>query len=146
MFGVICNEIVGLDMSRVTRYVLFATYVGIGGCSLNYGTFSVLGTRPVDVSNQSFERVREGVTGKSVRPTYVIFPTGYPRIGEAVEDALTSTGGDLMTNAKVSLRWWYIPFLYGETYFEVTGDTWKAQHESAVRAALSPNKQLEPTQ
>jgi len=127
-------------MSRVIKCVLFALFAVTAGCSINYGTFAVLGTRPVDVDSPSFERVQEGVTGKSMRRTIVIFPAGIPRIGEAVEDALTKTDGDLMTDATVYLRWWYIPPVYGETYFEVTGDAWKARHDSVAGDHLAPNK------
>ena len=60
--------------------------------SYNYGVIGIATTRNIELS------VEEGapVRGEACRSRIFVFPTGYPKIKEAIEDALKKGKGDLL--------------------------------------------------
>ena len=46
-------------------------------------------------------------------------------IENAVDDALKRVDGDVMTNATIKLKGFWIPYVYGESRYIVEGDVWK---------------------
>jgi hypothetical protein len=46
---------------------------------------------------------------------------------EAVDDALGKGNGDVMTDATVHHWFWYIPYIYGQEGWSVTGDVVKTR-------------------
>lgn len=95
------------------------------GCSSQYGQLTVASTKSIDIQNKKLQKVKSDVTGTHSYPIIVLFPMGQPTIQGAIDDALKQGDGDLMMNATIVLKQWYIPYIYGETKFEVKGDIYK---------------------
>jgi len=100
------------------------------GCSTRYGALTVATTKNIDINMATFEKVQEGVTGKSTKPIILIIPTGTPSIEDAIDAALKEVGGDIMQNVVIYYKWFYIPYIYGEYTFEVQGDVWKMKSDN----------------
>jgi len=73
------------------------------------------------------ERVK-GITGKQSMHIVILFPIGSPPTLEgALDDAFRKGGGDVMTDAVVERWGWYIPYVYGQAGWRVTGDVVKTR-------------------
>jgi hypothetical protein len=103
-----------------------ALALALGGCVTDQGTMPIAATRPVefDLTEVDMRKIsiRRDVTGSDTRVTSVLFlPTAEtPRLERAVEEALVSGGGDVMTRARVqTVDWW---FLIGVSTVRVRGD------------------------
>ncbi len=95
------------------------------GCVVNHGDFTVLSNRLVDVKNFNPTQGQSlsVITGENVRRTVFIFSFGdYPTLESAIDDALIKGDGDLMINASIKSWGWYIPLIYGEEGWSVTGN------------------------
>ena len=58
----------------------------------------------------------------------VFIPTkGNVTLEAAIDDALRKGQGDVMTDAVVHYWTWYIPYIYGQTGWEVVGDVVKTR-------------------
>lgn len=96
------------------------------GCSQHVGNFSGLaaGTyRPENITAANL--VKKDTSGETCKHIILVFPTGYPKLDEAVSQATAKNDGDFMMNARVYSTHWYIPLLFGETCWKVEGDVYK---------------------
>ena len=99
------------------------------GCAIRHGDFTVLSNKVVRLSEFELgkaERTRD-VTGKDVDHIISFIPTGVPTLEEAVDDALEEGNGDVITDAVIYYRWWYIPYIYGQSSWTVSGDVVKTR-------------------
>lgn len=115
-------------MLRLTPLTVpaLALALALGGCVTDQGTLPIAATREVqfDLTEVDMRKVsvRRDVTGSDTRVTSVLFlPTAEtPRLERAVDEALVSGGGDVMTRARVqTIDWW---FLVGVSTVKVRGD------------------------
>ncbi len=67
----------------------------------------------------------------------ILFPLGLPDMKSAVDEAIRTVGGELMTN--VVLTEFNYSFLFGVYGFKVTGDVWK---KASVSELLNPKNQV----
>ena len=115
---------------KVTALVLLmAGCILAAGCYTRLADFTVVSTKSVELEDRTFEDLDRamGVTGLSMKQIFIIFPTGKADIEEAIDDALYKAGGDLMVDAVVYWKYWYIPLIYGQFGFKVEGDVVKTK-------------------
>lgn len=96
------------------------------GCSYRMGDLTVASTKNVNIG-EKYVKVANGVIGKDTKSIILFIPTGNPSIEEAIDLALEKVGGDLMTNVAIYCKYYWIPYIYGETTIEVKGDVWKKE-------------------
>ena len=108
----------------MNKYIIFLLIIFITGCTARVGDFSVLSTRNVDIGGD-YILVGRNVEGIEKIPIVIFVPLGYPDVENAVDQALQSVEGDLMTDVVVTYQWFYIPYIYGEQKYIVKGDVWK---------------------
>ena len=94
-----------------------------GGCTTRLGDFTVLSTKNIDLTNFSTEGAEKappvvGVDSKII----VILPGAPPNVKEAVDRALEGNNAQMLTNAVIYYRYWYVPYICGEWAFEVKGN------------------------
>ena len=101
----------------------------VAGCSTRLFDLSIVSTKGVDLQDLDLSAAKKAmnVTGESYRSIICIFPLGNPDLEEAVSDALIKSSGDVMLDAEVYYKWWYIPFIYGQFGYEVIGDVVKTR-------------------
>ena len=101
------------------------TIVLFTGCwNQRLGDFSVISSRNFDL-NSDYVLLEKGVIGIDIQYIIIIIPTGTINIENAVDDALKRVDGDVMTNASIKLKGFWIPYIYGESRYVVEGDVWK---------------------
>lgn len=113
---------------KKTAGVLMIVFVGamLAGCSQHVGNLSALaaGTYKSENINPA-SMVGKDITGKACASIFFIFPTGYPKLDEAVSQATAKNNGDFMMNARIYYDSWWIPFIYGQNCWRVEGDVYK---------------------
>ena len=101
------------------------TIVLFTGCwNQRVGDFSVISSRNFDL-NSDYVLLEKGVIGEDTQYIIIFIPTGQINIENAVDDALKRVDGDVMTNATIKLKGFWIPYIYGESRYIVEGDVWK---------------------
>jgi hypothetical protein len=109
---------------RLAVVLVLVVFV-FAGCTVRHGDFTVLSNKLVDLRDfevDKADRIR-GVEGEDSAHIIILFPTkGSVTLEGALDDAFLETGGDLMTDAVVKQWFWYIPYIYGQSGWRVTGD------------------------
>ena len=102
------------------------------GCVIRHGDFTVLSNKLIRTSDFELSKAdrTRGVVGEDISHTIVLFPTkaGVSLEG-AIDDALRKGDGDVITDAVVTRFGWYIPLIYGQTGWRVTGDVVKTRRK-----------------
>ena len=92
-------------------------------CSTRVADFTIVSTKNIDMDG-NYELVESNVKGKDVTPIIIYIPIGSPSIEDAIDDALNSVDGDIMTDVTVrSNILWFVYF--GTHTYVVVGDVWK---------------------
>lgn len=100
------------------------------GCTVRHGDFTVLSNKLVRTSSFNLDQAEraKGVKGEEKTDIIIFFPTGGPpTIEGAVDDALKKGDGDVMTDAVIESWAFYIPYIYGQSGWSVTGDVVKTR-------------------
>lgn len=113
-------------MNRLILAVLLVALVFAAGCTapIRSGVYSVASTSigPEELGGQ-FVLVQKGAMASASTPI-ILFPVGFPRDSELMEQVLSDHGGDLLTNvtltSKVSV---FIAF--GSYKLDVVCDVWR---------------------
>ncbi|MFH1549301.1 MAG: hypothetical protein ABIH04_01945 [Planctomycetota bacterium] len=115
---------------KVTALILLiAGCVLVTGCYTRLCDLTVVSTKTVQLQDLDLEGVDRAmnVTGTSYKQVFFIVPTGTADIEEAIDNALDKASGDLMVDAVVYWKYWYIPLIYGQFGFKVTGHVVKTK-------------------
>jgi hypothetical protein len=100
------------------------------GCVIRHGDFTVLSNKLIRTSDFDLSSAEPlgHVVGDDTAHIIVFIPTkAQPTLEGAIDDALRRAGGDVMTDAVVKFRSWYIPLIYGRTGWIVEGDVWRTR-------------------
>jgi len=98
----------------------FLVWIGAMGCKSRIADLTVLSTKNVP---HDFQMRGKG-EGSDERYYVLIFPTRLsdPNMRRAVDRAIDSQNGDVLLNARIHWRCWYIPLLFGKDGYTTTGD------------------------
>lgn len=88
-----------------------------GGCYTRMADMTAVSTKSMDFPGERLGEV-EGVEKTHI---IVIVPTRQPSIKEAIDRALRQKDADMLVDAAVYVRSWYIPFVYGQVSIKVKG-------------------------
>ena len=91
---------------------------------MKLGHFNTITTKEVDFT-QKYIKSKTKHIGKDVVSMYIIFPTKWhPDIDIAVSNVLAQTHAEYMTDTTIEYKYWFIPYIYGEFWYEVDGYVW----------------------
>lgn len=99
-------------------------FILVTGCVQRIGDFTVASTKNMDIK-RTLHRVDETTRLKDRDVAHIIlfFPIGIPDMKEAMDNAIEQkTGAVGLSNVTVKIGHWYIPFIYGQHYYEVEGN------------------------
>ena len=111
------------------KYLSVVFLMLLSACTINHGDFTVLSNKLVATQNFSMgtsNRIRN-VKGEDTAHMIILFPTGTPRLEAALNDAFEKTDTDVMTDVTVETWFWWIPYIYGNMGWRVTGDAIKTR-------------------
>jgi hypothetical protein len=108
-------------MKKAVALVLFG--IISTGCTTRLVDFTVISTKNVDWSKAAtFNRSSARVEGKDTAHIIVFIPTGIPNMKEAIDRAIESkSGGVALVDGVVYSKFWWIPYIYGQTSYVVEG-------------------------
>lgn len=109
--------------------IILALALMLSACTVTHGSFTVMSNKIVDIKNFDLgksERIK-GVTGENMEHIIIFIPTGVPSITNALNDAFDKTDTDIMTDVTLKSWYWYIPYIYGNAGWEVSGDAIKTR-------------------
>lgn len=93
------------------------------GCAGTTGHLAMASTRPVDLRTVDLDtRSAQHVVGRSCIQVIGVVPIGMPNLGDAVDDTLRQTGGDVLMNVVVGYDIFDIPFVYGVACYVAEGE------------------------
>jgi len=95
-----------------------------GGCVTRLADLTVASTKNIDIK-KSLHRVDETVrnTGRDRRHIILFIPTGAANMKEAADEAIEKSPGAVgLSNATIKFGWWWIPYIYGQFWYEVEGN------------------------
>lgn len=110
-------------MSLLKKSVCITAALLLAGCSQRMVDFTVISSKNVDLSRGAdFKRSPTRVHGEDRKRVIVLIPTGEPNAKEAMDKAIESTPGAIgLVDGVLTRHWWYIPYIYGEFWFEIEG-------------------------
>ena len=106
------------------KNIILALALMLSACTVTHGSFTVMSNKIVDIKNFDLgksERIK-GVTGENMEHIIIFIPTGVPSITNALNDAFDKTDTDIMTDVTLKSWYWYIPYIYGNAGWDVSGD------------------------
>ena len=96
----------------------------LSGCVHRIGDFTVASTKNMNIKGAA-HRVDESVRVKAEDTAHIILfvPTGQANMKEAMDNAIEQKAGAVgLSNVTVKSGFWWIPYIYGQSWFEVEGN------------------------
>ena len=92
------------------------------GCTTRLGDFTVVSSKNMDVGKRHLVK-GDRVTGIDKKHIIIFIPTGIPNMKEAVDEAIEKTDGAVgLSDVTIKQGFWYIPYIYGQQWWEVEGN------------------------
>jgi hypothetical protein len=104
--------------------------VAVTGCATHQGDFTVASSKIIRLNDFKLDQKvnAKNVEGKDVQHVIIVFPTGgAPSFKRAMDEALEKGDGDVMTDVRIDSWWFYIPYIYGQAGWSVSGDVVKTR-------------------
>lgn len=109
------------------KHLLLAIYIAtMTGCATR-SDFSALSSKNVNISNLVLKKQDSlgRVTGKDCKHEIIGIPTKIvPSLEEAIDKAFEVKGGNLLLDATTKHHFFFIPLLYSQECWEVSGDSY----------------------
>ena len=105
------------------RLILLLLALGVSGCSVRVADFTIMSSKNIDLSRGAdFKRTTTRVHGEDRKSIYFLIPTGEPNVKQAMDRAIEKTPGGIgLLDGVITKHSWYIPYIYGEFWYEVEG-------------------------
>lgn len=90
----------------------------------------MISNKIIDTQNFHIDTSKKmnNATGKDVAHIVCVVPTkSNPNLNDALNDVFRNTDSDLMTDAEIKSWWWYVPYIYGQVGWSVSGDAVKTR-------------------
>jgi len=110
-------------MFNTKYYILILLVMILSSCSSNLGSLSLVSSFKNEINYDEYESIGI-ISGKDTQYMIMGFPTGFPRIDNAVNDALLENDADYLTNAKFSYEKFFFFIYFGIMEYTVTGEGW----------------------
>lgn len=111
-------------MKQVITFIAICVSISFIGCTHRIGDFTVASTKNMDIK-RSVHTVDSSVrkVGRDTKHIIFFIPTGVPNMKEAMDEAIEQTPGAIaLSDVTVKQGFWWIPYIYGQQYFEVEGN------------------------
>lgn len=108
-------------MKKTFALILFTSL--LFGCSTRVTDFTIISSKSINISDETyFKRSNNRVTGEDLRHIIFLFPTGFPNMKQAIDNAIQSEDGAVaLLDGVVNYNIWWIPYIYGRVYYQVEG-------------------------
>lgn len=116
-------------MVKCRKFFILALFL-LPSCTINHGDYTVLSNKIVNTKDFDMGIIKRqrNIKGEDVAHIIIAIPTGAPKLSEALNNAFEKTDTDIMTDVTVKSWYWYIPYVYGQGGWSVSGDAVKTRH------------------
>ncbi|MCC8148516.1 hypothetical protein [Akkermansia sp.] len=109
------------------KHLLLASFALLAvSCTNRLADLTVASTKNMDLKHTAGYTTNYNVRSKGEDKKHIVlfFPTGFPNVKEAIDNAIEKNGPNCvgLTNATLEEKWFYIPFIYGQISFVAEGD------------------------
>ncbi len=114
-------------MSRRVSAVMIALLLSTLASCASRSDFTAISSKNVNLSDIQIDRSKSKgrVHGEDCTQIIIVFPTGGPpTLDEALDQALEGANANVLLDAVVDYHTFYIPYLFGETCWEVEGNAY----------------------
>lgn len=112
-------------MSKRLIFIAFVVLLSISviGCATRLADFTIISTKNIDLSRGAdFKRGQSRVQGEDKFAIIIFIPTGIPNIKQAIDKAIQSVPGAVaLLDGVITYKFWWIPYIFGETSYVVEG-------------------------
>ncbi|MCX7082533.1 MAG: hypothetical protein NT008_04155 [Methylococcales bacterium] len=110
-------------MKKIIIIIITICMALVSGCSTRITDFTFISSKNIDLSRGAdFKRSTVRVKGEDRKSIVIFIPTGVPNVKEALDKAIESTPGAVgLVDGVITHYSWYIPYIYGENWYEVDG-------------------------
>jgi hypothetical protein len=93
------------------------------GCSRRVVDFTIISSKNIDLARgPSFIKGTKRTSGVDKASIFVIIPTGEPNVKNALDRAIENTKGCVgLVDGVIYYKYYYIPYIYGQSKFIVEG-------------------------
>ena len=104
---------------KITLFIISIIFIG---CTHNLAKLSIVSTYDYDLSKK-YQSIGS-IKGDDKVYIIIIFPTGTPRIDDAINDALLNNNANFIKDASIDYTIIYIPYIGGILQYRVKGEGW----------------------
>ena len=107
------------------RHILYLTSILMifSSCSQRLIDFTLISSKNIEFSQfPNYKRGNTRAVGMDARKIIVVIPLGKPSGKEALDNAIESIPGCVaLVDGVMSSKWWYIPYIYGKSWYIIEG-------------------------
>ncbi len=110
-------------MRKYLCFVAVICNIAFYGCTTRLTDFTIASTKTIELSKvPTFKRGGQRTTGKDTAHIIIFIPLGQPNIKEAIDRAIEKIPGAVaLLDGVISIRNFYIPYVYGQNSYIVEG-------------------------
>lgn len=103
--------------------IFFSFMLFFCGCTTRYVDFTIISSKNIDFKKSaSFKQGTTRITGEDKVHIIIFIPTGTASIKEAIDNAIKTTPGCIaLLDGVVYGKFWWIPYIYGQSVIIVEG-------------------------
>ena len=119
------------------KFYLFLSIL-LTGCSRNIAKLSIVSTIPdLDLKDSSYVNIGN-VVGEDKSIIFIIIPIGTPRVDQAITNTLINNKIEFLTDVSIDNTSFWIPYIYGESKYTVTGVGWRKSSNEKIPIIYDP--------
>ena len=108
------------------------------GCSTNIAKLSIVSTIPdLDLKDSSYVDIGT-VVGEDKSIIIIFIPTGITKVDRAITNTLINNKIEFLTDVSIDNTSFWIPYIYGESKYTVTGVGWRKSSNEKIPIIYDP--------
>ena len=106
----------------INKFLIILFLIVFTGCSYEVAQLSLASTTITEINGQT---INKGTfKGKDQNYIIFLFPIGFPKIDDAIDNTLNDNNLDYLTDITISEEFFWIPYLFGYRNYNVYGKGW----------------------
>ena len=123
--------------SNLIKFYLLLSIL-LTGCSTNIAKLSIVSTIPdLDLKDSSYVDIGT-VVGEDKSIIIIFIPTGITKVDRAITNTLINNKIEFLTDVSIDNTSFWIPYIYGESKYTVTGVGWRKSSNEKIPIIYDP--------
>ena len=123
--------------SNLIKFYLLLSIL-LTGCSTNIAKLSIVSSIPdLDLKDSSYVDIGT-VVGEDKSIIIIFIPTGITKVDRAITNTLINNKIEFLTDVSIDNTSFWIPYIYGESKYTVTGVGWRKSSNEKIPIIYDP--------